>query len=268
MRYILALAFFAILIPGIAIGRESTVSCHVPEGVPETHLLLLGELHGSKEAPALAGKIACARAVTGPVGLGLEIPLSEQIAIDSYLSSDGGKDAKQKLLAGEFWQTDDDGRASTAMFDLIEYIRQLKHRGMPVSIFAFAKSGIRRHTTRDAALARSIRNLHAEHSALRMVVLVGNVHASQAPVLQLGKESLVPAGYLLRDLHPVSVFLGYPAGTVWVCMPDCGIHQTGEVGVTQKPELFYRESPMPGYSMSFMLPSITASRPAISQPPR
>lgn len=263
-KVVLILASLGLLVSGSALANPSQFSCNVPQGAPRAKLLMLGETHGSNESPELAGRIACADALKGPVVLGLEIPTSEQAAIEEFLASDGGNAAKTRLLSRDFWQTDKDGRASAAMFALIEYIRWLKRRDLPVSIFAFAQRGERRGITRDAALAGSIRKYRLKHLKTRMIVLTGNVHASHAQVLELGESRIVPAGYLLGDLHPTSVLVTYPSGSIWACMPDCGVHQVGSKRWTRAKPGFYNKAPMPGYSISYMLPSITASPPAIN----
>lgn len=263
MKPFLALAFLGLLVSGSALANPAQLSCNAPQGVPKTKLLMLGELHGSRESPELAGRIVCADALKGPAVLGLEIPTSEQAALDQFLASDGGKAAEARFLSGDFWQTDKDGRASAAMLALIEYIRQLKQQGLPVSIFAFARTGEQRGITRDAALADSIHEYHTHHPKIRMVILTGNVHASQAQ-LKLGKSRIVPTGSLLRDLHPVSILMTYPLGSIWACTPDCGVHQVGSKRWASVKPGFYDKAPMPGYSVSYMLPSITASPPAVS----
>lgn len=260
MKHILALAFLAVLVPGSALGQSAHISCNAPEGIPKANMLFFGELHGTKEAPELVGRVVCARALKGPVALGLEIPTSEQAVINRYLASDGGAASKAKLLSGDFWRTDNDGRASTAMLALIEHARNLKQLGLPITVFAFTQ--INAGMTYDASIAQTIRDFHSKHPQLRVVALMGNVHASQSP-LRIFEPEIIPAGYLLRDLHPISVFLAYRSGSIWACMPDCGIHRVdSEWGDARQPG-FYNTSPMQGYSVAYVLPSITASPPAI-----
>jgi hypothetical protein len=263
VKHILILACLGLLVSGSALANSAPLPCNASQGVPKAGLLMLGEMHGSKESPELTGRIVCAAALAGPVVLGLEIPASEQAAIDRFLASGGGESAKAQLLSGDFWQTDKDGRTSAAMFALIEYVRRLKQRDLPLSILAFARAGGHRGITRDAALADSIRRYRTKHPKTRMIVLTGNVHASQAQVFKLGTSQIIPAAYLLRDLHPVSVLIAYPFGSIRACMPGCGVHQVGSKQAAHVNPGFYNEASMPGYSVSYMLPSITASPPAV-----
>lgn len=269
LTFILALA--ALSAPHVALAHEGriNVSCNAPGGVPSTSLLLLGELHGSQESPQLAGEIVCSKALKGPVVLALEVPTAEQSRIDLFLASNGDASAKAELLSDQFWQTDVDGRASEAMFKLIAYMHKLKHAGLPVSVFAFAREGVHRHITRQAALAESLRGFVKQHPTLPMVVLTGNVHGSQAPFLQFGNgPKIVPTGYLIRELHPVSVLIAHPSGTIWACISSCKVHPIkGGWGSTLAPGHFHNQAPMEGYSMSYMLRHITASPPAASVMP-
>jgi hypothetical protein len=261
VNFIRVLPVIALLASANAVAGGDGVACSGPAHVPQTELLLLGELHGTDQAPAMAGKITCVYAHRGPVTLGVEIPRTDQAAIDRYLKSKGNLVAKHALLSGSFWQNDVDGRASAAMLELIEYVRRLQRVGLPVSMFAFAqyKSGV----PRDVSLARSIRMFRTQHPRRRMVVLTGNVHASQASSIRFGKATpIIPMGYLLRDLRPTSVDLAFLPGNAWVCEPECGSHPAATAwGVTRKPG-FYAASPMSGYSASYVLRNATASPPA------
>lgn len=237
-------------------------ACDAPQSLSSSSLLFLGEMHGSREAPALAGEIVCSYAKKGPVALGLELPPSEQDGIDRYLASNGDADAKRRLLSGDFWRSDKDGRASSAMVALIESVRRLRHEGSQVTVFEF--SDILPGKTYDASIAEIIRDFHARHPGLPVVALMGNVHASQT-FFQVGGHDLVTAASLLRDLHPTSVLLAYQSGTIWACMPDCGVHKVAsEWGVARKPGL-YTGSPMGGYASSYVLPGISASPPAVGE---
>jgi hypothetical protein len=240
-------------------NQVATVSCGEPPGTPQASLLLFGEMHGSREAPELIGRIACSSALRGPTAIGLELPTTEQNAIDAYLVSDGSESSKRKLLSGRFWQEGRDGRSSTAMTDLIEYVRTLNKQGVPLQIFAFdSPSGL----TRDASLAQGIRDFHADNQNLSIIALMGNVHASQQPIQRNG-EQIVTSGALLHDLSPISVLVAYRSGSIWACMSGCGVHEiSSDWGGGRQPG-FVDESPIPGYDVSYVLPTITASPPAV-----
>lgn len=261
MKYFLALVCVVSLlvccIPGHA--RGASFQCDAPPGMPDAHILLFGETHGSVESPALVGKVLCAYAKQGPVALGLEMASTEQAAIDPYLASTGDAVARRKLLSAPFWRHGD-GRSSIATFGLIDSVRRLKQAGLPVSVFTLDPD-LASTADDNEALAHALRIFHSGHPTMRIVALMGNLHAGQAKISPFG-STIVPAGYLLRDLHPVSIYVANPSGSIWACMETCGIHKlSGHWHPDSKPG-FYPDSPMQGYSVSYMLPSITASPPA------
>jgi hypothetical protein len=236
--------------------------CALPAEFPRAGMLLFGEMHGSVEAPAFVGEVACAYSKDGPIALGLEIPGGEQAAIDRYLDSDGGTEARSALLAGAFWTNSPDGRSSAAMAELIGRMRVLRGQGRALNVFAFdLPSG----GDRDAAMADAIRAYHVAHPGVRIVALMGNIHASQTPIAR-GEGTIITTASLLTDLGPVSVLLGYRAGTIWACMPDCGVHPVQSQWGKQRAPGLHPSSPMAGYSMTWVLERITASEPALAPP--
>lgn len=261
MKYILALicsvAFLAFSISGHA--RSGSVQCDAPSGIPGARILLFGEMHGSVESPALVGKVACALAQNGEVALGLELPSTEQAPIDRYLASNGGTATRKALRSGQFWQHGD-GRSSVAMFNLIDTARRLKQAGLAVSVFTLDPD-LAGTVDDNKALAHALRMYHDQHPASRIVALMGNLHAGQAVVSPFG-EAITPAGYYLRDLHPVSVYVTYHSGTIWACMGSCGVHKVNSQWASGSGPGFQPDAPMDGYSVSYMLPGITASPPA------
>lgn len=235
------------------------ISCDAPQGLPAAHLILFGELHGTAESPALVGKTVCEYAEAGPIAVGLELPASEQRPIDDYLASNGGPAAEKRLLSGQFW-LGGDGRSSRAMFGFIRYARGLKQQGLPVAVFTLVPARLGNTGDDNHGIARAIRAFHHHHPTMRIVALMGNLHAGQAKISPLG-NTVTPAGYLLRDLHPTSILITHPAGTIWACTDSCGIHHV-HGGTESRTTGFQNDAPMRGYSMSYMLPSITASPPA------
>lgn len=260
MRKHLLFAIGVVLVVACSASHARGTACDAPRGIPAARLVLFGELHGTAESPALVGRVVCAYSEAEPVALGLELPATEQEPIDDYLASNGDAAARERLLSGPFW-LHDDGRSSRAMFGLIRYVRGLKQHGLPVAVFTLIPA--RRGNTADdnPDIARTIRAFHHEHPKTRIVALMGNLHAGQAKVSPFG-QTLTPAGYLLRDLHPTSILITHPAGTIWACTDSCGSHHVNGDPNEARPTGFHDGAPMRGYSMSYMLPSTTASPPA------
>jgi hypothetical protein len=242
------------------LAQHADATCMLPDGFPRTRMLLFGEMHGSLEAPAFVGEVACAYSKDGPTALGLEIPGAEQVAIDRYLESDGGVEARTALLAGAFWTKYPDGRSSAAMVDLIERMRVLRGQGQALSVFVFDLPSDR---DRDAAMADAIRAFHATNPGTRIVALMGNIHASQTP-MKRGDGTIITSASLLTDLDPVSMLLLYRSGSIWACMPGCGVHPVQSKWGSEKAPGLYPSSPIAGYSMTWLLDRITASAPAVA----
>lgn len=82
-------------------------------------VLLIGEVHGTNEHPALVGSItAAAVAQLCPVTVALDLPAGEQTRIDTFLDSDGTPADRAALTAGPFWNRPTafaDGRSSRAI---------------------------------------------------------------------------------------------------------------------------------------------------------
>lgn len=258
-----AVAFVALLLLSACGHGERTrgaaVECPSIAGVPDALLLLFGEMHGSKEAPALIHGLACGVSEKQAVAVGLEMPSQDQARLDAFMASDGKADDVDTLLATDFWQQGRDGRSSAAMLELIEDLRALKQAGRPVTLFAFDdQPGTQ--LERNVAIANGVRRFREAHPQMRIIALMGNVHAMSAS-MWAGDRMLAPSGSLLADLNPVSVLVSHPAGTIWACMPACGV-QSLPASRDEAVPGFHEGAVMGGYSRSYRLVSLTASPPA------
>lgn len=57
---------------------------------PHTHYVIVGEMHGTNEDPAIFTDLVCLAAKSRrAVLVGLEIPVDEQQSIDEFMASDG-----------------------------------------------------------------------------------------------------------------------------------------------------------------------------------
>ena len=239
----------------------SASSCATLQELPQGNLLLFGEMHGSIEAPALISQLACSLSKSEVVAVGLEYPSRDQPLIDAYLVSQGSTADVNKLTSTDFWQHGRDGRSSSAMLALIEDIRKLKAQGRAVALFAFDDQPDT-NLERNVAIANGIRRFQDSHANAKIIALMGNIHAMQDPTT-IGGIRLVPSGALLKDLKPVSVFVAYPAGTIWACDYFCGTQNVEAVNGLTGSSGFQTGSPMRGYTHTFLLSSITASLPAV-----
>lgn len=251
-----------------ACGQKSPSSilsrtCQGPQGLPAGNMLLFGEMHGSVEAPTLISELACALSRSQEIAVGLEMPTQDQPLIDAYLKSRGTKAAVAALISSDFWQKGRDGRSSRAMLKLVEDVRTLRAGGKAVDLFAFDdQPGT--NLERNVAIANGIRRYRVAHPNVQIIALMGNIHAMRSEIHIDGKI-LTPSGSLLSDLSPVSISIEYPAGTIWACMPVCGIQNLTSRSTAGVSPGFKKGASIGGYNYSFLLSSITASPPVAQE---
>jgi erythromycin esterase-like protein len=187
-------------------------------------VVLLGEVHGTHEFPALVAAVA-ERAVAGgvPVTIGLEIPSTEQPAVDAYLDGRGGV---AELTAGTFWRrppADHDGRASVAIVALLTGVRGGRAAGADLDVVAFdlGRSRSARQDDRDAAMAAHLVDAARARSGGCVLVLAGNDHTRLTAEPELFGPDRLPMGWhLAQHLTDVVSLTGSTrGGTAW-CITD------------------------------------------------
>lgn len=234
-------------------------------------VVLLGELHGTNEAPrAVAGLVCHAVEKKIAVTVALELPRSESAGVATYFASGGTESDRGALLAGAFWQRDyQDGRTSAAMVDLLEALRALRAAGHDVRAVLIddptAEGG------REQAMAGAIAAAVEQAPGRLLVALTGNIHNRLTRGTPWNAEH-EPMGFLLARAHPdldiVSLALTSSGGTAWICNSgspeDCGARKVGgkdaAAGIEILPaEPDAEERPVSG---RWHLGAITASPPA------
>jgi len=198
-------------------------------------VVLLGEMHGTEESPALLAGLACRAAEAGlAVRVGLEVDVAEAAAVESFLGSGGEAPDVERLLAGPFWTRDyQDGRSSRAMAGLLADLGALRRSGRPVTVFPFSHETA--GTDRDAAMAGTIAgHLTAAGDEAVTLVLTGNLH-SRTRVGSPWDPAFEPMGYHLATGLPqreiVSLDVCHGGGSAWICTggsaADCGERSLG-----------------------------------------
>lgn len=265
MKRTIVLAMMALAIPMAHATPDDTIAGLAKQS---TRMLLIGEMHGTKEAPALVAKLADSIGKTGPVVVGLEWHAA-QTGHEAYFASKGTAADRKRLLAQPFWsKAFQDGRASAAMLDLLEALRKQAHSGRPVTVAGFDQADGQDVAKRDEVMASNLRALAKAHPAARIVVLTGNYHARQAKGTPWDPAYRLMGDYL-TDLAPVSVNVDAPRGAYWTCSgpapSDC---KAEDFGQHAKPGgrrgLYAAEAKLAalGYQQEVMLEKFTASLPA------
>lgn len=182
-------------------------------------MVVLGEFYGSKEIPAFLSDAACQAAEAGHrVHVGLEIAKIEQRLVDEYLESDGGPEARARLLDGGMWhRMYEDGKSSTAIFDVIERARALRAQGLQVDVHYYDELG-QPGSEKEARVAQNLAELWRAAPRDFYVVLTGNVHA-RTVVGVPWDEKFTPMAYHLLAAVPdvVSLDAHYSGGESWNC---------------------------------------------------
>lgn len=217
-------------------------------------LIVLGELHGTREIPALMSALVSNYSEREPVVLALEVSRSEHAAISAYLASDGGHAAHEALLSSGYWHVPasrHDGRRTEEMLELIEATRKLRVRGRDVAIYPFdvVVSG-RGSEIRDQAMASYLRQAHKKLAKGRLLVLTGNVHAMLRKSSSCQQCQTPMTSYLL-DLNPYSIDVKAKQGTFLGCAKECGPMSTQSASNSGP---LYEGS---AYSYRYVLPEFT-----------
>jgi hypothetical protein len=250
-------------------------SSAVPSKVRDARVVVLGEIHGTAEAPSFAGDLLCLLARDGGrVVLALEIPSDQQPEIDAYVS--GGSKAefiRSAMASRNFWARNaHDGRSSKAMLGLIEQVRALRTQGLPVTILAFdqAPSQYGPEVLRDEVMAENLRASIVADPEAMLLVLVGSVHAAKSVGTSFDPQYL-PAINILREERLVSLQMTHSGGDAWACFGstiqdlDCGPKTLRPTAPDRhgKQRITLDSRLLPAFDGYFTVKHVTASPPAI-----
>lgn len=223
LRPLLLGALCALAPVASAMAAESPTACQVLPGAdrllerPSLDYVIFGEAHGTTELPAAFGDLVCAAVARGPVTVGLEFLPREQASFDAYLASDGGAEARAVLLASEGWG-DPYGRASEAIFQLVEQLRLMKAAGADLTVVAFDHPSETPGTSaaREAGMARLLLDARAARPEAPVVALTGVGHAGKSAWTFF--DPPFPAmSQLLPDSNTVALTFIRGGGEVWGC---------------------------------------------------
>ena len=237
----------------------------------QARILMVGEGHGSKEMPEYLLKVACRLLREGkPVLIGLEVPASEQLAINNYLHSDGDEGDRLDLLRSIFWHRGRKwGMASEALFGVIETSRKWVKNGKQVWVFAFDQADaswperLQKQESfwggyRETIMALNIdvrARLYPKHTLL---ILTGELHATRD-----GREndSYPTVAKVLAKRYTMRTFtFSHPEGDTWHCG---GSRESMVCGSQRVPKS--RFDVYPEFDKTIKLEKITASPPAVDK---
>jgi hypothetical protein len=221
-------------------------------------LILLGEIHGTQEGPGFVERIACLAMKNNlNVTIGLELPQSEEAEVQSFLISSGAEADKKKVLNLPFWSQDyQDGRASQAMFSLLETVRTWKAKDNKVDVILIDKPS---SDDRDFAMAQRVIEEAERYPSNFMVVLTGNYHNMIFEGAgQMGSYVLTKLG----EERVLSLLQSYTGGSAWVDVAGKGFGPVGLGGDGLSQIGVYVDRRMGDYHGTLEIDSIHHSRPA------
>lgn len=98
------MSLLAALSPLLTVAAATAAPCNPIPGWErvladeKVRIVVLGEMHGTNEMPALFADAVCLTAQARSVVVALEQPSVDQAAVDAFLASDGGDEAKRAFL--------------------------------------------------------------------------------------------------------------------------------------------------------------------------
>ena len=275
--------------------------CRVPDGWAEAErrkprYIVFGELHGTQQAPAFVGSLACALATKGDrILLAVEKDATDDAALQAAWTLSG--DQFGKALAKIGWVGRQDGVASKAMFAMLVDLHELKEEGLPIGVVAFNGDRDEAQAKRyadlagqgphEAAQAENIAHAAEQGNYDRVLVLVGNFHAGKQRVNWDGVQFDPMAARLNGFGNTLTLNMQYAAGTSWACIrkataaardetsltedaPTCGLHpMRGNADLNRSPFISVTSptdgDPLPNYNGFFWVGAITGSPPLAAE---
>lgn len=271
----------------------AAAACTLPQGwaaldATRPRYIVLGEVHGSVEAPALTGAIVCALAKRRER---LLVALEQNAVDNDALQAAWRRDpaAFAAVLPKALrWRGRQDGMASIAMHALLIRLHAIRRAGAAIDVVAFsgakddAQDARFRHLpgqgSGEAIKAENIARAAGTKPYDHIVVLVGNLHAMKQPFGQ-GAGAFEPMAMRLPSGRVTSLVLMNGPGAMWNCVEkagapdevDCGAHpETGMGGFERlyapavvlgvPPSIPAAQFPFDGY---IWIGPVTASPPAM-----
>lgn len=234
----------------------------------DTKYVLLGEHHGTNEAPALFADLVCAASAKRKVIVALEHPPENQPEIDAFLQSNGDAAARSAFLESLIWSNARDGRNSVAMLNLYEQLRQWTSTGRIKAVVAFSAYDLsvpfsNANEGANRGMAQVLERTAAAYPDAVVLGYGGSVHMSVHDVW--GTTIRSAAGRLPRA-KLISAFIEGDTGSAWSCLNDaCGVHKLEAFGPHHPRGVRKaQEYPLPGFDFIVSTGTpFSASLPAI-----
>ena len=228
--------------------------------------ITIGELHGTNETPDIFYDVVCSTSQSRRVSVALEVPVTDQKAVDAFIVSDGGDEATESFLKAGIWTNPiKDGRSSEAYFRLFESLRKMYASHTIENVLAIQPSGIPADAPRgfyEQEMAKILTK--AATPEITVVALVGNVHAMRTEV-PWPPQYMAMIG-LLPSQESLSFDTSGDGGESWNCHSSpqvCGPISTPHIGKPQDRRVEMTNGPNEMFSGIIYL-----GQPTTASPPR
>lgn len=231
----------------------------------DPRIIVLGELHGTKGAPAFAESLLCHSLARGNrTAFGFEISDDAEGRISTFLKSDGGGPTFDALYQHSMFQTNFTvGRSSDAIVQLLDAVRAEQPNGASPFLFQATEADYSQYqddpsgvsSYHEKGMADNILRMARSSDFDKTIVLVGNCHASRGRLTYGELDYALMANHMpppetttLLDIHTL--------GTSWNCVGtvDGGtrfganktggyVDQTSELAKTGKYEIIIGKDP-------------------------
>ncbi|MET0401532.1 MAG: hypothetical protein ABW123_03975 [Cystobacter sp.] len=261
----------------VVVAPDATLECGVPilglgKLARAGHVVLLGELHGTRQVPHFVAQSACQVVTQGlPVTVGVEMPDGNQARLEAFIASQGAEEDWAKLMESPFWRSPyPDGRNSEGVVSLLEALRRLRAQGQDVRVFAYDHPPLEGEA-REEAMARRVLEVAAASPRRVLLVVSGNLHPRQVKGLPWNGDYQPMGLRVARERRGVySLDIAYKSGTAWICALgaeqklECGVRPTKgrDHGDRYFVQLFDARDAQ-GYQGLFYVGAVSASPPAV-----
>ena len=244
----------AVAVPALPPGVEERVL----QVATSNHLLLFGELHGTREVPAVVAALLPKLVERGYLGLGLEVPRDQQAPLTAW--ADGLVDQPPPFFA----RPSRDGRGNTQVLDMVKAARALDLQ--LVCFDQASDQGAQRWADRDDYMARNLLEGWSRLPAgAKVVGICGSLHARLAPEQGVGRllRKAVSGGQQLWPSLAGWVRQHQPAlraGAVEVRFASGGYFNMGEKTIYARPGSrtgAWTAPAGPAYTLALWLPRAT-----------
>ncbi|QYC09570.1 hypothetical protein [Brevundimonas nasdae] len=208
--------------------------CTPPQGTDQLlarseRVIMVGEIHGTAEAPHAIGEIACAASEQEPVVVALELEDTLQPILDAFIAAPDAATAFATLEGSTLLnRAVQDGRTSEGLLALLHRVRVLKGSGRDIALHAFQPSSIGRGDSLDQAwyelnMGYVLGQARQKRPDARVIALAGNIHAQKTPFARYPDIGLPAAGHLPAR-ETLSFEIAQQGGASWSCEADeCGV---------------------------------------------